>query len=120
MIDRLQRIATFLNRLLPLILLLGVASLVLLLLSVFEATWPGHDRHTIPSLLGFCWALSLISLSSLFSHVPPPAEKGMGMRLRFSIQLRRGLLWFFGLMIVGLGLSLLVLSFQLLRHWMTS
>ncbi len=120
MIERLQRIATFLNRLMPLIYIGGVFSLGVLLLSVLEATWPGHDRYMIPSLLGFCWALSLFSLASLFRHVPAPAQRGDSLRLRLAIKLRRGLLWLFGLVIVALGLSLLVLSYQLLRTWSMS
>ena len=120
MIERLQRIATFLNRLMPLIYIGGVFSLGVLLLSVLDASWPGHDEYMIPSLLGFWWALSLFSLGSLFKHVPALAESGAGLQDRLAITLRRGLLWVFGLLIVALGLALLVLSYQLLRTWAMS
>lgn len=115
MIERLQRIATFLHRFQSLLLLLAIAGFIVLVTSFFDNPWIDPDQWLIPSLAFTLWALVLFSLSSLFHAVPAPADASMGWRERLSRRLRRGGLWILGLMFVLLSLSLLMLTYQLLR-----
>lgn len=117
MIERLQRIATFLRPLRLLIFVIGGFSIVVLLLSLFENPWLIGDRLLIPSILGFCWSATLYSISKLFAVVPGKPNAGAGFRDRLSIRLRRGGLWILAVLTVGLTIAVVVLSFELLRTW---
>ncbi len=118
MIERLQRIATFLARFRLLLVVMAGFSLVLLLLSVLENPWLSDDALLIPSILAFCWALILYSISELFLAVPPVPAPDAGFRMRFSVSLRRLLLWILGLLCLASSAALLLLSYQLLRTWL--
>ncbi len=118
MIERLQRIATFLARFQLLIFAMAGFSLLVMLLSVLENPWLHGDKWLIPSILGFCWALVLHSISKLFIVVPSIPGRGTGFRARTSIRLKLALLWVLGVFILGSGAALLILSYQLLRTWL--
>ena len=117
MIERLQRIASFLHRLRLLILLAGLTFLLAFCLSLFESGGLNSDDHMIPSLVGFGWAVTLFSCANLFLEVPPVAAAGSGFRVRWGVKLRRGLLWLLAIFIIGLSLALLMLSYKLLSTW---
>ena len=117
MIERLQRIANFLGPLRLLIFVMGGFSMVIVLLSLFENPWLTGDRLLIPSILGFCWAATLYSISKLFAVVPGMPNEGAGFRERLSIRLRRGGLWILAVLTIGLTIAVVVLSFELLRTW---
>lgn len=118
MIERLQRIATFLERLRLLIAIIAGLSIVFVLLSLVENPWLADDELLIPSILGFCWAATLYSISMLFAVVPEKPKAEAGLRDRLSYKLRSAGLWVLALLIVTLTLSVVVLSFQLLRAWL--
>lgn len=118
MIERLQRIATFLARFRLLVVALAGIFLALLLLSILDNPWLHGDVLLIPSILGFCWALILYSVGELFITVPPSPASDAGFRSRLSIRLRRGMLWLLGLFTVLSTIALFVLSYQLLRAWL--
>jgi len=117
MIERLQRIATTLRRFRLLILVLGIVSAGVFSLSLFQNPWLDGDVWLIPSLVALCWSLTLLSLTLLFINIPPRAEKSDGWRKRLSVFIRRGLLWDLALLFVILSLTVLLLSYQLLRTW---
>lgn len=117
MIERLQRIATFLDRLRLLIFVIGGFSLVVVLLSLLETPWLKGDELLIPSILGFCWAATFYSISKLFVVVPGEPGSAAGFRDRLSARLRRGVLWVLGALMIALTISVMVLSYQLLRAW---
>lgn len=118
MIERLQRIATLLARFrLPIFVLAGF-SLIVLGLSVIENPWLNGDDLLMPSILGFCWALMLYSVSALFQHIPDQPGEEDGIRRRTSLRLRRLMLWLIGLLtLISIG-GLIVLSYQLMRVWL--
>jgi hypothetical protein len=117
MIERLQLIATFLGRIQPLIIVLGLVCLLLFLLGLFQAGGVTDDELMLPALAGFCWAVLLFSCARLFRHVPAVPAPGAGIRTRLSIRLRRGLLWLLAIALLVVGLAVLVLTWQLLRIW---
>jgi len=117
MIERLQRIATFLERLRFLIILLGLVSFLFAVFSLMENPWLDDDELLIPSIVGFCWALTLYAISRLFVYVPVKPDTDAGLRIRLSVSVRRGLLWILGVFVVGLTIAVGVLSFELLRTW---
>ena len=115
MIERLQRIATFLERLRLLIFIMGGLSIVFVLLSLLENPWLTGDGLLIPSILGFCWSATLFSISKLFAVIPVKLNRDARFRDRLSVSLRRGALWVLGVLTMFLTLSVLILSYQLLR-----
>ena len=117
MIERLQLIASFLHRLRLLVVGAGMVFLLAFVLSLFELGGLNGTDHLIPSLVGFCWAVTLYSCTSLFLQVPALPAAGSGFRVRWGIKLRRGLLWLLGIFMISLSSALLVLSYKLLSTW---
>ena len=117
MIERLQRIASFLEKIRFFIIILGILSFILLFISFLDNPWLDSELWSIPSLLLFCWSLALFSLEELFVGVPKKLDKSASWRLRASNTMRRAGLRVLGLAFVVLSIALLVLSYQLLRTW---
>ncbi|MDB3992197.1 hypothetical protein N9478_01735 [Gammaproteobacteria bacterium] len=117
MIERLQRIASFLQKIRFLIIVLGISSFLVLVVSFLDNPWFDSDLWSIPSLLLFCWSLALFSLEELFVGAPKKLDKGASWRSRASNAMRRSGLRVLGLAFIVLSIALLVLSYQLLRTW---
>ena len=117
MIERLQRIASFLEKIRFLIIILGISSFFVLVVSFLDNPWFDSDLWSIPSLLLFCWSLALFSLEELFVGAPKKLDKGASWRSRASNAMRRAGLRVLGLAFIVLSIALLVLSYQLLRTW---
>ena len=117
MIERLQVVAGFLAYFRYLFVVLGLFFLALFLLSLFETRWLAGDGMLIPSIIGFCWVTTLYSFATLFANVPAKPVAPVGIRVRFSIWLRRSGLWLIAVLMLSLSLAVLVLSFELLRTW---
>ncbi|NKB34645.1 MAG: hypothetical protein GKR91_16250 [Pseudomonadales bacterium] len=117
MIERLQRIATFLHRFRLFIIALGVASFGIFAISLFQNPWIDGEVWLIPSLLSLSWSLALYTAIALFQHIPERVDKSEGWRKRTSIAIRRGALWLAGASFLLLSGALIVLSYQLLRTY---
>ncbi len=120
MIDRLQVVAVTLYRVRHVFTLLAVLSALIVALSLFEAAGLSADVHLVPALVSFCWSVTLISFASLFAHVPGKPDKSVAWRRRLSIRLQRLFLGALGLSLIGLSVAVLVLSWQLLRTWLSA
>jgi len=101
-------------------LLLAGLACVLAGSSLLRTGWTQADAVTIPALLLFSWSLTAFSLAGLFSA--PVEHPGPGARWheRSLFRLRRTALWCLGLVMLGVGLALLLLTWQLLRTWLAS
>ncbi len=117
MIERLQRIATFLHQFRLGIFVLGIVSLGVFSISLFETPWVNGDIWLIPGLLALCWSLALYSVIALFQHIPVKVDKSESWRIRTSNLIRRGTLWLAGFFLLLLSGALLIFSYQLLRTW---
>ena len=120
MIERLKIFATHIQRFIPLVVLVGIISLFLAVSSLFNIEGLPGDEALIPALVLFSWACMLYCFARLFINVPARSVKGTRFKSRFAIALRRWLLWLFGIAAVCLSLALLVLSYELVRVWLTS
>ena len=120
MIERLQRIATNLARFRRLIVAIAGLTFVLLLLSLLNVFGLNSDLLLIPSIITFSWAITLFSVSGLFVTIPEKAERGAKWKQRISSSMRRGSLWVLAFLTIALTLSLILLSYQLLRIWVIS
>lgn len=118
MIERLQRIATRLASIKPLLLLLGFLSLAAMLASGLDPAWIDGERYLIPSIIVFCWAGALYAIAELFLHVPPILPRSEPWRARLSVRLRRTGLWLLAGLMVILSLALVYLTWQLIRSQM--
>lgn len=114
MIERLQRIATILRPLRPILLLLAAASAGLMGLSLIDNPLISSDQWLIPAIAAMLWSLTLFSMSFFFLDVPV-VDSSMAWRVRLSRKMRRAALWVLGLLFVGLSFALLLLTYQLLR-----
>ena len=117
MIERLQRIATFLYQFRLFIIALGIVSLGVCAVSLFQNPWIDGEVWLIPGVLCQSWSLALYSVIALFQQVPVKADKSEGWRIRISNSIRRGVLWLVALSFVFLTGALFILSYQLLRVW---
>ena len=117
MIERLQRIATFLAHFRLGIVILNLMFLTLVLTSLFELELVSEYELLMPSLAAFLWTLILYSLSVLFVAVPILPGKGAGFRERLSVALRRGGIWILAVLMLVLSFALLILTYELLRTW---
>jgi len=117
MIERLQRIASFLHPLRLLIVAVGLLFLLAFGLSLFELGGLNSTDHLIPALVGFSWAVTLYSCATVFLHVPALPARDCGFRARWRIKFRRGLYWVLSLLMAVLTMSVVVFSYQLLRTW---
>ena len=115
MIERLQKFAKVLSRISYILLLLAGACAGLILLSLIDNPWLADDRWLLHSFTGFLWLLMLYTLSQVFPRLPPPAESGENWRQRLSYRLRRGMMWLLAMLFISLSVSLILLSYQLLR-----
>ncbi|MDA1370837.1 MAG: hypothetical protein O2971_08775 [Proteobacteria bacterium] len=118
MIERLQTIASFLSRFRVLIYLLGLVFVGLFLLSLFEVSTAAEYDLLIPSIVGFCWALTLYCFSTLFISVPQRPDPKAKFWARWRSKFKRGLFWELAILLLLLTAAVLILSFQLLRTWM--
>lgn len=117
MIERLQLIASFLHRIRLLIIGAGLLFLLAFSLSLFGAGGFNSSEHLIPALVGFVWAVTGYSCANVFLHVPPPPAADCGFLERWRIKLRRGFYWILALLMLGLTISVVILSYELLRTW---
>ena len=115
MIERLQKFAKFLSRIRYTLLLLAGACAVLILLSLIANPWLSDDRWLLHSFMGLLWVLMLYTASQIFARLPPPVESAENWRQRLSYRLRRGIMWLLAMLFLSLSVSLILLSYQLLR-----
>lgn len=120
MIERLQRIASFLARIRLLILGLGLGFLGLFVASLFSAAGVGNDALMMPAIAGFCWAGLLLSYSLLFAELPEQPGPQHGFLRRISLRLRRALMSLLALLMLGLTGVVVVLSYQMLRLFLAA
>ena len=85
------------------------------MLSLLNNPWLTDDRWLLPAFMGCMWFLVLYSLSQLFFYVPPPIDSSHNWRQRLSLRIRRSGLWILGAAFLLLSLSLIILTYQLLR-----
>lgn len=114
MIERLQRIASILMRLQPLIIILGLAFLALFAYSLLQFE---GDRNSalLPAIAGFCWANLLFAFGRLFNQIPERPQAGHGFWRRWDLRFRRTLMTGMAILMLLLTLAVLLLSYQLLR-----
>ena len=115
MIERLQKFAKVLSRIRYLLLLLAGVCAGLTLLSLIDNPWLADDRWLLQSFMGFLWLITLYVLSQVFPRLPPPVESAENWRQRLSYRLRRGMMWLLAMLFISLSVSLILLSYQLLR-----
>lgn len=115
MIERLQKFAKVLSRIRYILLLLAGACAVLVLLSLIDNPWLSDDRWLLYSFMGFLWVLMLYTASQVFPRLPPAVASAENWRQRLSYRLHRGMMWLMAMLFLSLSVSLILLSYQLLR-----
>jgi hypothetical protein len=65
--------------------------------------------------MGFLWVLMLYTASEVFPRLPPAVASAENWRQRLSYRLRRGMMWLLAVLFLSLTVSLILLSYQLLR-----
>jgi hypothetical protein len=100
-----------------LLLLLAIIGLAGFSLSLFDAPVLNGAQLMMPSLVLLFWAMTGLSFGSLFSEIPsePPAD--VGFKLRWSLKIKRLGYGAVGVLMIGLVLALVLLSYQLIRAW---
>lgn len=117
MLERLQTIAKLFSKLKWLLLLVAIAGLVGFGLSLFESPLLEGYQLMMPSLVALFWATASLCFAVLFEHIPPAADPNGGIGERWASSLRRFGYWLLGSFMILLSLSLVVLSYQLIRTW---
>lgn len=116
MIERLQLIASFLQRLQTLLLVLLLLFAGLFAFSLFQ--YQGDSGSLmLPAIVGFCWALLLIAFARIFAEIPERPGRQHGWLRRLGLRFRRGMMTIMAVLILALSLAVLILSYQLLRTY---
>ncbi len=98
-------------------MLLAIIGLSGFSLSLFDAPILDGAQIMMPSVVLLFWAMTAISFGSLFSEIPAEPPKDSGFRLRWALKLKRMAYGVVGVVMMGLVLALVVLSYQLIRAW---
>jgi len=117
MIERFKRIATILKRIRPVIIFGLTSSLFLMLFSVLQSSLLSFELWLIPSFLAFCWFLALFSFGEIFSFVPELSTRQASWSKRLLNSMHRTWYRSLGAVSVCVFIALIILSYQLLRHW---
>ena len=117
MIERFKRIATILKRIRPVIIFCLTSSFFLMLFSVLQSSLLSFELWLIPSFLAFCWFLALFSFGKIFSFVPELSPKQTSWSKRLLNSMHRTWYRSLGAVSVCVFIALIILSYQLLRHW---
>ena len=86
----------------------------MVLLSLIDNPWLSDDRWLLYSFMGFLWVLMLYTVSQVFARLPPPVESAENWRQRLSYDCA-GMMWLMAMLFLSLSVSLILLSYQLLR-----
>ena len=117
MIERFKRIATILKRFRLIVILCAFFSFFMMLLSFSQNRWLNGEFWLIPSLLAFGWFLLFFSMGELFASVPELLEKQASWTSKVSNAIRRAGYKILAIILLVVCLSLIILSYQLLRTW---
>ena len=117
MIERFKRIATILKRFRLIVILCAFFSFFMMLLSFFQDRWVNGEFWLIPSLLTFGWSLLFFSMGELFASAPGLPEKQASWTSKVSNAIRRAGYKILAIIALVVCLSLIILSYQLLRTW---
>lgn len=120
MLTRLQRQASrFAGAAKP---LLALSALVLAGIGVLLAGPSAAQREIflIPALLVFVWLLLAFAFIQLFVSVPDLPPAGSGWLKRMSVSIRRGFYYLFAVLMLGVSIAVLVITFQLTMAWIRS
>ena len=115
MIERLQKFAKVLSRIRYILLLLAGACAVLTLLSLIDNPWLSDDRWLPLQFHGFSVGAYAVHSKPGICALPPPVESAENWRQRLSYRLHRGMMWLMAMLFMILSVSLILLSYQLLR-----
>ncbi|MFK7863431.1 MAG: hypothetical protein AB8B95_04290 [Pseudohongiellaceae bacterium] len=117
MLERLQTIAKVFSRIRWLLFLLGIVGALGFAASLFELSILQGQQLMMPSLVVLFWASTCLCFISLFSQVPPAIEPDAGAIQRWKRGIHRASYRVLGTLMVLLSLSLVILSYQLIRAW---
>jgi len=120
MIERLEKFASQFYWLKPILLILAGLSLATSLLVMLQSTSVSEDVLLIPALLVFCWCCITYSVLNLFVLVPARADKNSGLWNRCKIAAIRGCYLLLATLTIILTLTLVLVSYQLIRTWLRS
>ncbi len=117
MIERLQQIASYLQKFRPILMLLALGFLFLFVAALFELGDVPYDAYSVPAVVGFIWAVALLSIGGLFARVPPRPARHMPLLRRLKVRLLRAAVYCIAVVMLVLTGALFMLSSQLLRTW---
>ena len=115
-LERLQKIARFLNPLKWLSLLGFAIFVITFTLSIIGASL---DRYVIPSVIGGMWTMLLFAFITGFQVIPDHAPPGGSITERMTAQMARAAYWLLAVLTGAASLGALLLTFRLLVIWST-
>ena len=115
-LERLQKIARFLNPLKWLSLLGFAIFVITFTLSIIGASL---DRYVIPSVIGGMWTMLLFAFITGFQVIPDRAPADGSITERMTAQMARAAYWLLAVLTGAASLGALLLTFRLLVIWST-
>ncbi len=115
-LERLQKIARFLNPLKWLSLLGFAIFVITFALSIIGASL---DRYIIPSVIGGMWTMLLFAFITGFQVIPDHAPADGSITERMTAQMARAAYWLLAVLTGAASLGALLLTFRLLVIWST-
>ncbi|MGO4894268.1 hypothetical protein [Flavobacterium sp. W21_SRS_FM6] len=119
MIEKLQVVSIKLRWTKPFIAVLALASFGLFVACLFKVIDSADDKLLIPSLMSFLWSGLLFGLITWFPAVSPKADKAERVVVRIKVFFNRLCFFVLGIVFFVLSTTLLIISFRLIRVWLT-
>ena len=118
MLERFHRIAQRCMPAKPVIVVLGVTSLVTSLVIIFSPQSDRADFFLIPSIVALMWALSAYVFLTGFADVPRRATREDKFLLRLKLRIGRVSYWGVAVVFLALSVVAVVVSFRMLSIWL--
>ncbi len=118
MIDRFTKIANVLQFLRLPSVVVGVASLVVVISIVISSRSHAGDFYLIPSVVSMLWAIATYSFLVSFRSVPHRADSSWGLFRRLKRKIVRVGYWLMAALFVATTVGVMVISYRMLAMWL--
>lgn len=117
MIDKLRSLSQSIQFLRYPAIGVGIFCLVSAIYIVFTSRTTEGDFYLVPSILGFLWSISTLSLLMTFHSVPEKADASFSFFRKVTRSLKRGWFWILSLAFFATSTGVIVTTYRIVSIW---